>query len=186
MTPGSTIYVRHTGPPFDDISRYKLGIVRRGFPPEGSDEKNRERGQDAKKLFERSVTMLNGSEIVDPANIKDIEELWAETGASAHPTGAGKSWIKSKSGLLLVTELYGAMNDHLAWVTDCELKSIEDLVEWNEAHPVSLCEPISLTRRPKRSWIPNHRNDKNTYDELSRRKGIRQARSLQSLQKSND
>jgi len=136
MVPRPSSYAHYTGPPFEDISRYKLGIVRQGFPAEGSGPKSPGLGQDAKDLFERSLKLLEKAKIVDPANILDIEELWAETGSDGHPTGAGKSWIKSKAGLLLVTDLYGAINDHLEWVSDCELKTIEDLVEWNEAHPV--------------------------------------------------
>jgi len=43
--------------------------------------------------------------------ISRISKLWAESYGTTHPAGGAKNWAKSKSGFLLVTELYGAIND---------------------------------------------------------------------------
>ena len=39
--------------------------------------------------------------------------------------------------LLLFTEMYGCINDHLASIENSDIKTLEDLIGWNESHPVT-------------------------------------------------
>ena len=142
-------YIPFTSPPHNDITRYKIGIVRRRFPADdamGEDAKN---DDEANALYERSLESLraSGAKMVDPADIQDVEQLWtqeaeenddgAELGGVSHPAGGDEGRARPESGPLIVTELYEAMNAYLSRLTDCKVKSIEELVEWNERNPAS-------------------------------------------------
>ena len=105
------------------------------------------RGEEARALYERSLELLriSGARMVEPADIRDVEQFWtpaaegtdvgAELGGVSHSGSGRKGWVTSKFGPLLVTELYEAMNAYLSLLKDCKVKSIEELIEWNERNP---------------------------------------------------
>lgn len=75
MLPSPASYVHFAGPPFDDNTRYKLGIVRRGFPPDDNRGSKCDCAEEAIKLFERNAILLKGGKMVDAAHIEDIETM---------------------------------------------------------------------------------------------------------------
>ncbi|CAD6585396.1 MAG: hypothetical protein TREMPRED_004126 [Tremellales sp. Tagirdzhanova-0007] len=159
-------YIPFTSPPHNDITRYKIGIVRRRFPADdamGEDAKN---DDEANALYERSLESLraSGAKMVDPADIQDVEQLWtqeaeenddgAELGGVSHPAGGDEGRARPESGPLIVTELYEAMNAYLSRLTDCKVKSIEELVEWNERNPASSDQAFIDPNHPERQgWL---------------------------------
>lgn len=75
MLPSPASYVHFAGPPFDDNTRHKLGIVRRGFPPDDNRGSKCDCAEEAIKLFERNAILLKGGKMVDAAHIEDIETM---------------------------------------------------------------------------------------------------------------
>ena len=141
MVPGDPSYTQYTSPPFSDISRYKLGVPRIGFPsdkPTPLSPADQVTMLEAESRFADALRELKGGIKVDPADIENVEQLWA----AAHEHGwdeAGR-WKGSAEHLGINTDVYASLNDHLTSLDDFHLKTIEDLVDWNNAHPVR-CSP---------------------------------------------
>ena len=139
MVPGSPSYCQYTTSPFADISRYKLGVPRRGFahtkaqenPPTPADEAT---AHAAEVSFEAALRIMGAGIKANPADIKDVEKLWAAAGK--HEWDDTGRWQGTAEELSLNTEVYSCLNDYLATLDGFHLKTIEDLVEWNNAHPV--------------------------------------------------
>lgn len=57
--------------PFTDIRRYRLGVPRVGFEPQGSALERKEK----RKIFDEALEKLGGAVIVDPLNNPQLDEM---------------------------------------------------------------------------------------------------------------
>lgn len=102
-----------------------IGVIRAPFTH--MDEEN-------KTLFDSAIKALGPCIKLDPCNVPGIDELFVNLGQSGWHDG---KWIGSVEDLVVKTEVYESINHHLAGLTNCQVKNMEEMVAWNRAHPVS-------------------------------------------------
>lgn len=126
-------YTQYTMHPFTDIRRYRLGVPRVGFEPQGSALERKEK----RKIFDEALEKLGGAVIVDPLNNPQLDEMLRQRQLSKGGDD-GEKWHGTWNERLLVNETYEAMNGYLKGLENTEIRCLEDLVRWNDEHPVRL------------------------------------------------
>jgi len=126
-------YTQYTMHPFTDIRRYRLGVPRVGFEPQGSALERKEK----RKIFDEALEKLGGAVIVDPLNNPQLDEMLRQRQLSKGGDD-GEKWHGTWNERLLVNETYEAMNGYLKGLENTEIRCLEDLVRWNNEHPVRL------------------------------------------------
>ena len=79
-------------------------------------------------MFDAAINKLGSKFNFGPADIEGVEELFEGNGPSV--------WMTGPLRRLLLTESWEALNDHLGSLKNCEVKNYEELVKWNNDHPV--------------------------------------------------
>ena len=104
-------------------------------------------GEDeASSILRRMVIERLGSAVkVDPVHIEGLDELLQPMNNNL----PGADTISKPSEMPAIVSMsygiYNALNDHLKRVDNCKVKDFEELVQWNNDHPVSLLTWMTLT-----------------------------------------
>ena len=105
-----------------DLSNFRFGVLRVVAPDCSVEDSTPEECQEAKFVYEAALeTLANEVRLLDIHQVDGVREI----------LGVNGPWSVVK-----LVEIYRALEKHLQSIDECEIKSVKDLIEWNNAHPV--------------------------------------------------
>lgn len=125
-----------------DLSTLRLGVPRKHFVASDNSDLGPAYAEDVKAealaIFDRVLAELRPAVAEDPADIPRVEKLWGDGGSSTEEVSKdSRSWNQGPTQRVVVTEYFDAINEYLSQRQGGEIKSLADLIAWNEEHPVS-------------------------------------------------
>lgn len=119
-------------------SPLRFGVPRKGFSAsdtfEADPKYTPENRAQADSIFASVVAALQGLIVKDPADIPDPDPKWRDADDEPYKDSP---WVLEQTRRMLRTEFYEGINGHLASRVGGTVRSLADLVKWNDEHPVS-------------------------------------------------
>lgn len=120
----------------------RMGVPRQGFSAAGLEDPDYNYSPEQKaqneSIFASVVTALQAMVVKDPADLPDDNQLWRDSEDEPYQESL---WALGPTRRLLRTEFFEGINAHLESRVGGEIKSLADLVKWNDEHPVRLLAP---------------------------------------------
>jgi Asp-tRNA(Asn)/Glu-tRNA(Gln) amidotransferase A subunit family amidase len=126
----ATDYTPFTQLPYNDISRYRIGVVRDGYEPAIDTGLVEEKTM----AFEQALELLGGSIVADSVALPGVADMWLDTKWDI--TGRTQDWVIN---YIFKVEGWQAYIDYLSTTSESHFKTLEDIVKWHNEHPVRAC-----------------------------------------------